>query len=140
MYQNHTLGEDGICRASCSTKNGHKVCQFTVGVDLNAADLGAFYFEECGSDNTYPVIGVEVGESYVFVQRGRSNYYHPLGFAYGPDGAHAGNEEVEEEYLTYRVDMEDIGLDGYEPLFFHSPGEYTTNAGGLPFAFVSFIF
>ena len=36
---------------------------------------------------------------------------------------------MEEEYLTYRLDREDIGLDGYEPLFFHSLSEYTYKGG-----------
>ena len=117
-------GDDGICRGTCSSSdNGEEVCVFTMGVDIFASDLGAFYFEECGSDNTYPVIGVEIGKTYKFIQEDKSNYYHPLGFAYHPDGAHVDKEEVEEDYLTYRIDANDVGLDGYEPLFFHSPGE-----------------
>ena len=94
-----------------------------MGVDIFASDLGGFYFEECGSDNIYPIIGIEVGKTYRFIQEDKSNYYHPLGFAYHPDGAHVGKEEVEEDYLTYKLDAKDVGLDGYEPLFFHSAGE-----------------
>jgi len=44
---------------------------------------------------TNPTIGLEVGETYTFVQEDRSNYYHPLGFAYFPDGAHDGKDELE---------------------------------------------
>lgn len=117
------LVEDGICRGSCSTANGRDVCVFTVKVDIFASDLGAFYFEECGIQ-TYPVIGIEVGRTYVFIQEDRSNFYHPLGFAYFPDGAHVGKDEVEGDYLTYKVDGVDVGLDGYEPLFFHAAREY----------------
>jgi hypothetical protein len=40
---------------------------------------GAYYFEECGIDNPYPTIGIEVGKAYVFVQEDISNWYHPLG-------------------------------------------------------------
>ena len=117
-----SVGEDGICRADCSGDT----CVFTVGVNPYASDLGSFYIDECGgSDNPYPVIGIEVGKTYVFVQEERSNYYHPLGFAYYPDGAHDGKDEVEEDYLSYKIDKENVGLDGYEPLFFHSAGEWT---------------
>lgn len=42
-----------------------------------------------------PTIGLEVGETYTFDQADRSNYFHPMGFAYGPDGAHAGAPELE---------------------------------------------
>jgi len=38
---------------------------------------------------------MEVGKTYKFVQADRSNYYHPLGFAYFPDGAHADADELE---------------------------------------------
>jgi hypothetical protein len=94
-----------------------------MGVNLFASDLGGFFFEECGSDNIFPVIGVEVGKTYRFIQEDKSNYYHPLGFAYHPDGAHVDKDEVEEDYLTYKLNDEHVGLDGYEPLFFHSAGK-----------------
>lgn len=68
---------------------------FTVGVDLFAGELGYFYFEECGKNNTNPTIGIEVGQVYKFVQTDRSNYMHPMGFAYFPDGAHVGKNELE---------------------------------------------
>ena len=121
--------EDKICRGACWTnKKGEEVCKFTARVDFYASDLGAFYFEECGADNIYPDIGIEIGKKYIFVQADRSNYYHPLGFAFTPDGAHAGHDaghdEMEEEFLTYRLDEKDVGLDEYEPLFFHSAGEW----------------
>jgi hypothetical protein len=118
--------EDGTCRGSCSSENGEEVCVFTMGVDIFASDLGGFYIEECGSDNIYPILGVEIGKTYRFVQEDRSNYYHPLGFAYHPDGAHVDKQEVEEMYLTYKLNANSIGLDGYEPLFFHSAGEINT--------------
>ncbi len=118
-------GENGICRGHCSiAKDGKEVCVFTTKLAIHESDLGAWYFEECGEDNLYPVIGIEIGASAVFVQEDISNWYHPLGFAYFVDGAHVDKEEVEEEYLTYRVDAENIGLDGYEPLFLHSPSKF----------------
>jgi hypothetical protein len=119
------VDEDGICRGHCSTtKYGKEVCVFTTKLAIHESDVGAWYFEECGEDNLYPTIGVEIGQSAVFVQEDITNWYHPLGFAYFVDGAHVGKEEVEAQYLTYRVDAQDIGLDGYEPLFLHSPSKF----------------
>ncbi len=105
---------------------------FTSKLAIHESDLGAWYFEECGEGNLYPVIGVEIGTSAVFVQEDITNWYHPLGFAYSVDGAHMGKEGVEGEYLTYRVDAEDIGLDGYEPLFQHSPSKFQPASASCP--------
>ena len=38
---------------------------------------------------------MEIGNTYVFEQFDRTNYFHPLGFAYFPDGDHAGLDELE---------------------------------------------
>lgn len=132
--------EDAICRAHCYEKNGKEICQFTVAVDLFATELGAFIFKECG-DEIYPTIGMEIGKTYIFVQEDISNYYHPLGFAYFADGAHDDKDEIEDVVVPpgssstcdtdascpsprYFIDKENVGLDGYEPKFFHSPGEW----------------
>lgn len=74
----------------CTTDNN----VFTVSLNLFASELGYYTFAECG-DETNPTIGIEIGQTYTFVQADRSNYYHPMGFAYGPDGAHAGLSELE---------------------------------------------
>lgn len=100
--------------AICRSPNN----QFTVKVNLFAGELGEarrlsvvlgiskcvvsraldmsgyFGFEECG-DEVSPTIGIEVGQTYTFVQGDVSNYYHPMGFAYFPDGAHADKPELE---------------------------------------------
>ena len=55
---------------------------------------GYYSFEECG-DAVNPTIAMEVGQTYTFVQADRSNYFHPLGFSYFPDGAHDGVDELE---------------------------------------------
>ena len=39
--------------------------------------------------------GVEKGVTYRFVQSDETNYYHPLGLAYYPDGAHDDVDELE---------------------------------------------
>jgi len=49
---------------------------------------GYYTFKECGS-KTNPVLGIEKGTTYYFDQSDVSNYMHPLGFAWVPDGAHA---------------------------------------------------
>ena len=51
-------------------------------------------FDECG-DMPNPTIGIEIGKKYVFHQADRTNCFHPMGFAYFPDGAHADLEELE---------------------------------------------
>lgn len=83
-----------LCQAKCAAENGNEVCTFTAKVDLHAGELGYYTFEECG-DVTNPTLAMEVGKIYEFVQLDRSNYYHPLGFAYYPDGAHAEADELE---------------------------------------------
>mmetsp|Transcript_418 Transcript_418/g.691 ORF Transcript_418/g.691 Transcript_418/m.691 type:complete len:422 (+) Transcript_418:55-1320(+) len=67
---------------------------FTTKIDLFASELGYYMFEECG-DAVNPTLGMEVGETYTFVQKDPTNFYHPLGFAYFPDGAHADKDELE---------------------------------------------
>jgi hypothetical protein len=82
--------EDGICRATCTGD----ICTFNAKVNLFAGELGYYTFEECnGTIN--PTLGMEIGKSYRFIQADRSNYYHPLGFAYFADGAHADVDELE---------------------------------------------
>jgi hypothetical protein len=84
-----------ICHANCTTDaSGNEICKFTAVVDMFASELGYYTFEECGSTPN-PTLGVELGKTYQFIQKDPSNHYHPLGFAYYPDGAHAGLDELE---------------------------------------------
>jgi hypothetical protein len=78
--------EDAPCNPESRT--------FTTKLDIYASELGYYTFEECG-DTINPTLGIEVGETYTFVQKDPSNYFHPLGFAYFPDGAHADQAELE---------------------------------------------
>ena len=117
-----------ICLGSCSTnEDGREVCVFTAKLAIYESDLGAWYFEECGENNLYPTIGVEIGTRTVFVQEDITNWYHPLGFAYFVDGAHNDQAEVEQKYLRYKLNGENIGLEGqgaYEESFVRSTGEW----------------
>lgn len=99
-----------------------------------------------------PTIGMKLNETYTFLQQDRSNWYHPLGFAYYPDGAHDGKDELEpsivppnssstcdvtlscpkpmyysnpDTFLGSGNGTEDFGLDVYEPLFFRPIPEWT---------------
>jgi len=66
-----------------------------VNVDLYAGELGYYKFEECPDEGVNPTIGMITDETYTFIQKDKSNYYHPLGFAYFADGAHDGKDELE---------------------------------------------
>ena len=104
-------------------------------------NTGYFTFEECpGIKN--PTIGMEYGKSYHFIQKDLSNWYHPMGFAYFPDGAHDEKDELEPVisqtgsncvtnntcptplyfldgvFLGDPLDASNFGLDVYEPDFF----------------------
>ena len=39
-------------------------------------ELGYYVFEECGLDVYNPTIAMELGETYTFVQKHRTNFYH----------------------------------------------------------------
>ena len=69
-------------------------CKYTATIDPFAGPTGYFKFDECG-DVANPVIAMKQGETYVFDQADGSNWYHPLGMAYFPDGAHTGVDELE---------------------------------------------
>mmetsp|Transcript_5457 Transcript_5457/g.10393 ORF Transcript_5457/g.10393 Transcript_5457/m.10393 type:complete len:109 (-) Transcript_5457:2544-2870(-) len=71
------IGVDGIT----------KVCRFDFKVNLFAGELGYYQVDQCGNDPN-PTLGIEKGVTYIFSQKDKTNYFHPLGFAYYPDGAH----------------------------------------------------
>ena len=113
---------------------------------------GYFKFVECG-DTANPVIGMQQGVTYTFDQSHATNWFHPLGFAYFPDGAHDGVDELEPgisqtngscvsnntcqapmyhkdgvfvggSYDGATIGGEDFGLDNYEPEFFYPRGKW----------------
>lgn len=79
--------QDRLCVSPTNT--------FTARIDLFAGELGYYVFEECGLDVLNPTIAMEVGQTYNFVQEHRSNYFHPIGFAYSPYGDEELKIEVE---------------------------------------------
>lgn len=63
-------------------------------MDLFASSMGYFTFTECG-DVVQPVLGLRHDYTYTFLQHDETNWMHPLGFAYFPDGAHKEVDELE---------------------------------------------
>jgi hypothetical protein len=77
----------------CTSENN----VFTVVVDLFAGELGLYQFRECGNQ-TNPTIGIEIGETYTFIQQHVSNYFHPMGFAYYADGTRKSADLLDPGY------------------------------------------
>ena len=122
-------------------------------MDPHAGPTGYYKFDECG-DVVNPTIGLTRGVTYEFDQKDGSNWYHALGFAYFPDGAHDDVDELEpgisqtmhscaddnscQAPMYYKdgafagvgydgvagVGGEDFGLDNYEPEFFWPKGDW----------------
>ena len=70
---------------------------FHMRVDLFTGENG--YFEVAGRDGHSPELEMTVGDTYLFDQTHHTNWMHPLGFAYFPDGHHGktwGGEAREE--------------------------------------------
>jgi len=110
---------------------------FCMKVNLLRGQTG--YYELAGMTGPSPDITVRIGQTYTFDQRDASNWYHPVGLAYYPDGAHGaswgGQERDEVEgagELLYKIDgaaatcpdAGDTGLDCYEPEFFYPRAEW----------------
>jgi hypothetical protein len=61
-------------------------------VDLFASTFGEYTIDGC--DGLSPALQLEPGVTYTFAQADVTNIGHPLGFAYAPDGRHAGAPEL----------------------------------------------
>ena len=143
-YQGAQTEEDGAtiagpvwtgCNAPCDNATG--ICTYNARVDIHASEFGLFSFVECSDAGNMHDIGMELGRTYRFVQSDITNWFHPLGFAYGLDGALSGAEELDEDsFLSYQLGGEVITLEGgYEPQFGHPIEEWATNGEyyGEPF-------
>ena len=86
---------DETTTTTCEAVEGTNVLWFNFSVDYFASEVGAYAVNECG---TSPTLKMRRGVEYTFVQKEISNWMHPLGFAYYPDGAHGfeGHAEVPE--------------------------------------------
>jgi hypothetical protein len=86
-----------ICLPTCTTdSNGLKTCAFNVVYDPFPSVTGYFTFAECGKAIA-PTIGVYQNVVTEFLQYDVSNWYHPIGFGYDPDGLHKSNGNDERE-------------------------------------------
>ena len=88
--------------------------------------------DECGNTPN-PTLGMKIGETYTFVQNDRSNYYHPIGFAYFPDGAHDNVEESEPGigFGTNGCNATEETLACPAPMYFVG-GEYVGEYSNIP--------
>jgi len=84
---------DQVCLATCAGSGSSEVCTFNFKLNQFASELGYYTVDDC--EGIMPVLGMKLDVQYRFVQEDESNYYHPLGFAYEADGAHAGVDELE---------------------------------------------
>ena len=65
-------------------------------MDHFVSSTGYYRFEGCGP-TVKPALKMVAGKTYKFDQTHVSNWMHPLGFAYYPDGAHEDVDELELE-------------------------------------------
>jgi len=80
------------------------------------------YFTVDGHTGVSPELEMELNVEYTFMQLDATNWYHPLGFAYYPDGALNDVDELEADIgngdaPVYYVDNVTSDLDTYEPAF-----------------------
>jgi hypothetical protein len=98
-----------ICYPTCTGTGSDRECSFTAKLDVFASSTGYYVFDECGTE-TSPTLAIERNVPTKFYQDHISNWMHPLGFAYEPDGAHKEVNELEPG-LSHRDD----GKEGHTP-------------------------
>eukprot|EP00514_Thraustochytrium_sp_LLF1b_P002400 CAMPEP_0184511232 /NCGR_PEP_ID=MMETSP0198_2-20121128/2241_1 /TAXON_ID=1112570 /ORGANISM="Thraustochytrium sp., Strain LLF1b" /LENGTH=402 /DNA_ID=CAMNT_0026901183 /DNA_START=170 /DNA_END=1378 /DNA_ORIENTATION=- len=150
------MSSSEICLATCEGEGADKVCTFKFSFDPFASETG--YFRVDGCDGIMPVLGMEENVKYVFDQSDSSNWYHPIGVGYYPDGALDDKPELEPEevppgadscngtcqFPQYQVDGTDLcstdpceegdfGLDEYEGVFFSGKREVWQERGKFSF-------
>lgn len=114
-----------------------------MSVDIFAGETG-YYNLDRGNFETLtgssPTITAKIGQTITFDQTDPTNWYHAVGFAYGPDGAHGDGWGAEDENpevelageLQYKInglipdctDAGATGLDCYEPEFFYPRADW----------------
>lgn len=82
-----------LCLADCSMVEGEEVCVFKFSIDIFAGHNGYYRVEGC--EGIQPTLGMKFNTTYIFDQTNVTNWFHPLGFAYGPDGVYRANQELE---------------------------------------------
>ena len=83
----------GSASAACTPS----ATNFCMKLNVFAGESGYYVFDSNAQSS--PDLTVKIGETYTFDQSDASNWYHPVGFAYEPDGAHGatwGGDELPE--------------------------------------------
>ena len=84
-------------------------------VDLLQGETG--YFKVKGLPGVQPTLALDVGKTYTLLQKDVTNWMHPLGLAYQPDGAHdVLFPETEGEGAPEVADG--VGTEGYEYVYY----------------------
>jgi uncharacterized protein (DUF305 family) len=124
---------DGYCYGACSGTGASRTCWFEFSLDPYATDTG--YYNVAGCSGSQPTLVMEANVTYTFYQTDPSNWYHPLGFSYKPDGAHKDNNELEPQCINDVCDCTDDddsccgSLDCQRPLYYGG-ADGTTYLGG----------
>ena len=111
-----------------------------VSLDFFDGETGYYHLDTgSGPEGPSPTIKTYIGQTITLDQTHESNWYHPIGFAYEPDGAHGSDwgglelPEVERAgELQYKINSQnptcdkagDTGLDCYEPEFFYPQADW----------------
>eukprot|EP00121_Abeoforma_whisleri_P000257 Awhi_evm2s231 len=109
-----------MAKPTQNLRRNKDVYSFNFKVDLFLSETG--YFKVDGYDGYQPVLEMVRGKTYTFYQTDSTNWFHPLGFAYLPDGAHEGVDELEDgigngDAPLYLINNRTSELDIYEPEF-----------------------
>mmetsp|Transcript_111 Transcript_111/g.138 ORF Transcript_111/g.138 Transcript_111/m.138 type:complete len:434 (-) Transcript_111:75-1376(-) len=102
----HALSDEELCLGSCTGSGSGEVCTFSFRLNPFAGYTG--YYEVEGCEGVQPTLGMKQGVKYVFDQSDETNWFHPLGFAYGPDGVYGDNPELE-PFVSAPNDLEPEG-------------------------------
>ena len=107
--------DEDLCEAACDGN----ACAYHAFVDLHAAEFGRYAFDECGPAPA-PVLVLDLGRTYRFVQRHVSNHQHPLAFSYSPDAG----DGLQEGWRTYEDAEGEVGARDYARAFGRPVGEW----------------
>lgn len=85
--------EMGVDCEPCAGTPVDEQCDVVMRIQHHAGELGYYMIDGCTGVN--PTLHLTKGKTYKFDQTDKSNWYHLIGFAYFPDGAHEGVDELE---------------------------------------------
>jgi len=82
---------DEVCQLTCGLCNTPSKETYVARVNLLQGEQGYYQFEGFPDEIYSPDIEVTIGETLVFNQSDHTNWFHPLGFSFLPDGPHGPN-------------------------------------------------